>query len=478
MHPNTRLSDQALVAAAILLVAGVVPAHAVNWLQSTDNREPWELALDLANRSREPIMAFIYVENLQLTQMMDSLTFPNEDVSRTAKDFLCVKVDVFKPENGPFLDRYGVRRFNVQLEEEVKVGGAHVYPVTIFISPSGDAEHMVYGFLMADAFLKVMGEAKQVIELREKLSRTPDDARVLATLGGLYVELQRYEAGREVLEKALALDADGTLGVAQTALLDLAVAVMADEEYPRAIELLTTHLGTFPDNELRCKAHFLLGGAMLAVAETEQLKAEQLADTDQAAAAAARGNAQLQRGQALEAWQWFEGDEDTPGPCPESEWEKYSLGALETLRMEIAFRQAENVGVGGDPKAAVPELRAFTEEFRESEIDAAPGRIYDAEFLIGKYLMASEQHADAADHWRGFIDRYPPQPTGSQLVEPEFADTCEAMFLLGECLVRLGRPQQALKQWQALASEEKTNPCRATVWPARAAAAIEEHNGP
>ncbi len=485
MHLN-RGTNHVSAALAILFVAiASVPAHAVNWLQSTDNREPWELALDLAKRNREPIMAFIQVENperwrqaAQLTQMMDDLTFANESVSQAAKEFLCVRVDVFYPENGPFLDRYGLRRTQLEATEDIEVGRGHAYPVTLFISPSGNAEHMVYGFLMADAFLKVMGEAKQVIQLREQLDEQPDDAKALARLGELYVELQRYSSGREVLERALQLDADNALGIGETALLDLGVAVMADEDYSRAIELLTTHIGTFPNSELRCKARFLLGGAMLAAAETIQERAEELDATDRAGATAAREEAQLQRRQALEAWQWFEGDEEHPGPCPDSEWERYSLGALDRLRVEVAFRDAENAATVSGPKAGISALRTFIEEFRESKVEGAAGRVYDAEFLIGKSLMASEEWVKAADQWRGLIDRYPPQPTGSQVAEPEFADTCEAMFLLGECLVRLGKQQQALKQWEALASKELTNPCRPTVWPAKAAAALEEHATP
>jgi tetratricopeptide (TPR) repeat protein len=484
MHVNRGTNHLSVALSVLFMVIASVSAHAVNWLQSTDNREPWELALDLAKRNREPIMAFVHVENperwrqaAQLTQMMDDLTFANEAVSEAAKEFLCVRVDVFYPENGPFLDRYGLRRTQVEATEDIEVGRGHAYPVTLFVSPAGNAEHMVYGFLMADAFLKVMGEAKQVIQLREQLDEKPDDAKALAKLGELYVELQRYGRGREVLEKAIQLDADSALGIGETALLDLGVAVMADENYSRAIELLTTHIGTFPNSELRCKARFLLGGAMLAAAETTQQRAEELGSADGAGAAAAREEAQLQRRQALEAWQWFEGDEEHPGPCPDSEWERYSLGALERLRVEIAFRDAENVAAT-DPKAGISALRTFIEKSRESKVEGAAGRVYDAEFLIGRSFMASEQWANAADHWRGLVDRYPPQPSGSQVAEPEFADTCEAMFLLGECLVRLGKQQQALKQWEALASEELTNPCRPTVWPAKATTALEEHTTP
>jgi len=462
------LWTMALVA-ALLVVTGSAPVGAIPWLKSVDHREPWELALDLAKRNREPVMAFIYDESRQLTQMMDNLTLADEAVNEAAKRFLCVRVDVFRFENGPFLDRYGVRRTEVQRNEQVEVGRGQAYPVTLFISPSGAVEHMVYGFVPVDAFLKIMDQSAEIIELREKLEDAPEDARTLARLGGLYVELQRYPAGREALEKALELDAEHALGVAETGLLDLAVAVMADEDHSRVIELLSTHIATFPESELRCKAHFLLGGAMLAAAETTQFEADQLAATDETGAVAARQNAQLQRRQALEAWQWFSGDEDSPGPCAESEWAAYSLGTLEQLRMEIAFREAENLAAAGDPDDGINALREFIKEFRSSEIEGAAGRVYNAEFLIGKRLMASEEWAGAADHWRSFINRYPPKPTGTRVAEPEFADTCEAMFLLGECLLRLGRDEQAVNQWRVLGSDNQKNPCLGTPWVARGA---------
>jgi TolA-binding protein len=454
-------------------MGGTGLAHAVNWLKATDNRQPWELALDLAKRSREPVMAFVHVEGLQLTDTMDNLTFADEAVTAATKAFLCVRVEVFEPESGPFLDRYNLRRVNAEPGEELTVRGGHAYPVTVFISPSGAAEHMVYGFLMADAFVKVTEQAAEVIKLRGKLEDNPDDAPALGRLGGLYVELQRYGAGRDVLQKAIALDPDNAAGVREGALLDLALTVMAAEEYPLAVELLTSHAAQFPESDSRCKAQFLLGGALLAGAEATQLQIEQLPPGD--AAAAARERAQTSRQKAAEAWKWFEAEEGQEAPCPDTEWSRYSLGALGALRMEIDFRVAENIGEGGKPREAVQAVREFIKQYRgNEEIEGVAGRIYDAELLLGKYLMAAGQFAEAANHWRGFIDRYPPKVIDDRLARPEFADTCEASFLLGECLLKLGKREQALKQWRTLASEDKKNPCRPTRWPADAARALEE----
>ena len=100
----------AVLAALVVSLLGVGPgqAAAIRWLQATDDREPWELALDLAQKDREPVMAFVYIGNSQLAQMMDDRTFRDKAVCDAARKFECVRVDALRPENRPLVDKLGL----------------------------------------------------------------------------------------------------------------------------------------------------------------------------------------------------------------------------------------------------------------------------------------------------------------------------------------------------------------------------------
>jgi len=432
-----RTAYAALISASLLLAAGAAQAKP-NWLMATDAREPWRVALDRAERVREPIMAFVCVENQQLTLAMEGRTFDDLDVDEALEDFLCVRVDAVDTRNQPFLNAYDVGRKDVGLEVQPghedrliveDPGRAQTYPITLFLNPDGGLEHMLYGFVIPEDFLHVLEQVKSIMGLHERLRAKADDAPALAELGGLYVGLQRYPAGREALEKALALDADGKLGLGETALLDLAVAYVSEGKAGEAVELIFRHLGAYADSELRCKARFLLGGALLASVEPDRLAVEELvAQGKGEEAAAARARLLDGRRQAEEAWSWFEGEKGK-APCEDTEWASYSLGALAELRAETAY---------ADLSAEVDALVA------EGKVDAAVQRL----------------RAFGTDEKQGHrgTDR-----------------GCEALFHAGEILLKAGKRQEALAQWRTLADPDPAeNPCAQTLWRGQAVGALQE----
>jgi tetratricopeptide (TPR) repeat protein len=426
----TRIAARGSALAALaLLLAGTARAEP-RWLLSTDARQPWRVALDRAKRAREPIMAFVCVEGQQLTAMMVRQTFGDLAVDGVLGDFLCVKVDAVSDDNQPFLDAYDVGRRDLQVEPGYEgnravenPGRAQTYPVTIFLNPDGGLEHMVYGFVIPEDFLQVLQQVQGIMAARERLDKQADDARALAELGGLYVSLQRYAVGRQTLEAALAADPDGKQGVGETALLDLAVAWLAGGEGQQAIELITRHLGEYPDSELGCKAHFLLGGALLALVEPDRLAAEELTaqgKTAEAADAAAR--LRVGRREAEEAWSWFEGEKGKV-PCEGMEWAEYSLGALAELRAEMAYAEL------------LTEVDAL---LAEGKLEAAVQRLR----LFGTDEKQGHRGTD-----RG----------------------CEALFRAGEELMKGGKKEEALAQWRKLAElDPEQNPCAQTLWRAQA----------
>jgi len=482
-----------LACLAVLILGPAAGRTDVAWLQSIDDRQPWQLALDLAQSKRRPVMAFVYMRNSQLTDMMDGQTFTSKDVSEASKRFQCVRVEAFRPENRAFIDRYQLRGAGkVRIGDENGQMEGRTFPVTVFISPTGEPEHMVYGFAIPQDFALMMNQVLEVVQLREALAKQADDAKSLARLGELYVALQRYEAARGILEQALKLDPDGKVSAGPGVRLDLAVAVLDAGEYDRASALIAEAIARFPGSELDCKAHYLLGGALLATAEASQQQADRLAaQMDDRGAAQAREAAQLARRQAEEAWRWFEAAPGRRAPCADTEWSANALGCLADLRLEIGFQVAQEVVRRGDPKVAVKVLRDFVgqadAEYADRVKKQPPGQkpleepacLMDALLLIGKQLMAAKDYGGALDHWRRFLDRYPTQPKGNPprvTLDPEAS--CEATFLMGECLFRLGKRSEALNLWRRLAdAEDRKNPCPYTPSAGPAAAAVQDPDG-
>jgi len=526
-----RTGGVALVVTSLVQLVGA-PAHAkVNWLFGADAREPWRAALDRTPQTREPIMAFVCIEHQQLTVLMEQQTFGRIDVDKALRDFLCVRVNALDGVNQPFLDAYGVGRKAVDLQvepgqEKLRVDGpgrTQTYPVTLFINPDGELEHMVYGYAAPDDFVRVLEQVKSIMLAHEALRANANDARALAQLGGLYVELQRYAAGQQALTKALDLDKDDTLGVGETALLDLCIAHLAHEQGEEALQAVSRHIGAYPNSKLRCKAQFLLGGALLASVEPDRLAEESLRAEGKAAEAAAAAKRLLDgRMQAEEAWAWFVGPKGQ-APCEGTEWADYSLGALRELRAEIAHApvadEVEALLKEGKAEAAAERLRAFTQDEKYAGTD----RGCEAAFRIGRVLMKAGKRAEALAQWKRLAD---PDPKANlcaaspwhdravleaaaeeawpahvkdvdKLVSDKKADEAveklrafaehyegteragESLFRAGEILLKAGKQEEALREWRRLADKDPvTNLYVETAWFGRAEEAVKANQAP
>ncbi|HJN14472.1 MAG TPA: hypothetical protein QGH10_03220 [Armatimonadota bacterium] len=381
----------------------------MKWLPGQPARQSWEVALNRAERTREPIMAFCFEDGRQLTMMMDAQSFADPEVGKTSEDFLCVRMDVLAIESRPFLDMYDVGRKRTIADGE---DGPHVirhqtFPVTLFLTPDGGLAHIVYGYVIPSDLVTIMSEAMEIVDLLGKLGEDPKDVPSLMRLGQMYVELQRYAAGREALELARGLDTDGTHRAAELALLDLALTYMAAEDAATATALITQHAEAFPNSELRCKAQYLMGGARLTAAH----QAEQLADTladdgDAEGADVARRRAGTNRKEAIDAWAWFEG-EHAKCPTDENDWELFSLSALFELRARDAYAplepRIEALMEAKDYSGAISELRGFValKEYKGTEASCG------ADYLIGECLMLAGKREQALAQWRNIMNRKP-----------------------------------------------------------------------
>lgn len=426
-HPTHTVIATAL--GLLVCSAGAGHAAGVKWLDAPGERPDWELAQERAKRTNEPVMAYVYVQNMSLCQMMEVQTFRSPVVGKLSEKFLCAKVDALELDNQRFMTHYGVAR--QQDDRETDRTRSSLYPQTLFLSPDGRLAHMVFGFVTPDEFATVMEQCLELIDVLEKLDEDAPDAGRLAKLGGLYVAFERYSEAREPLEQALELDADGTVGVAETALIDLAVCYIHASDATSAQELLRRHIDTYPMGELHCKAQYLLGASHLAIMFEAEVAAEELAESnDEAGAATARERAILARREAIVAWDYFEA-EDGKAPCgdPECEWSGYALGALVELRAADAY-----AGIEGKVNAAVE---------------------------AGNYM-------EAVKELRGFV----------KIKDLEGTDaSCAAEYFIGECLLKAGKRDEALKQWNGLSNRPNDQPCGTSQWRGEAMQAMQAARG-
>jgi len=399
----------ALALAILLFSSALVSAAGVKWLPGQPARESWEVALNRAERTREPVMAFCYEEGRQLTAMMDAQTFADAEVGKTSEDFLCVRLDVFALASRPFLDMYDVGRKRAMADGE---GGQveirhQTFPVTLFLTPDGGLAHIVYGYVIPSDLVTIMSQATEIVDLLAKLSDEPKDVPSLMRLGAMYVELQRYPAGREALELALSLDTDGEHRAAELALLDLSLTHMAAADAETATALIAQHAEAFPSSDMRCKAQYLMGGARLTAAHQAEQLADELAEAGDADGAdVARRRAGINRKEAIDAWAWFEG-EHAKCPTDENDWELFSLSALFELRARDAYSplepRIEALIEAEDYNGAIAELRGFValKEYKGTEASCG------ADFLIGQCLMLAGKNDQAVTHWRNIMNRKP-----------------------------------------------------------------------
>jgi len=230
----------------------------------------WADAQAAARTSGKFIFAYVYQRGHDACVAMENNTFGNEDVIAALQGYEMLSLNGDTAQNRDFCDRYhvGTRYNEEQDQDEGKTAFAAV-PALLFLDRSGTEYYRTYGFHAPDVFLHLLGQVAKVIEWRCALGQQPQNARLHADLGRLYLEMNRQATGRPLLEAAVKLDPNNEAGARADAELDLILLSMPDDPM-LALRSLVAYQFNHPETTRLLEIHFYMAVAQLAAGKEAQ----------------------------------------------------------------------------------------------------------------------------------------------------------------------------------------------------------------
>lgn len=240
------------LATALLLV---IPAcH--QWAADADDDAPalkWQNDVTparlAARKSGKRIFVYIYQHNRPACVEMERTTFADPEVVKALSDsFELLAIAANSSRQADFLRRYrvGVQKDVVQSDAEAEYEvEVLVCPVYLLIDESGRELLRLFNYHPPQEFAAMVGQMKQICALTDRLAKTPGDALAMASLGHIYLELERPESGEPLLRKAVSLDTENKAGARQEAELDLLILdIPADPD--SAFRRLAAYRSSYP----------------------------------------------------------------------------------------------------------------------------------------------------------------------------------------------------------------------------------------
>jgi thioredoxin-like negative regulator of GroEL len=218
------------------------PAKGIRWERA------FEQALREGKRTGKPLMVDFWAEWCEWCKRLDRTTYADAAVVRLADQFVPVKVNTEGTQREvETAGRYGVTSL----------------PTIAFLSPEGRLLLRVDGFQGPGQFPETMEAARQ-LSLRvggweAGLRRDGADVEALAELGRHLFEQEFYEDSRDLLAKAVKLDAERPASERKRSRLLLSIIQHYDKKFREAEGLLKEGLALRPPNEYDAKLLFVLG---------------------------------------------------------------------------------------------------------------------------------------------------------------------------------------------------------------------------
>lgn len=204
-------NKRTIIFAALFILISAFPAFCdqVRWLESYDQ------ALKLAEKEGKPVMAFFYTTWCTWCMKMTSETFTDTAVVSGSREYVCVKIDAEKERRVAYM--YGISAF----------------PATLFLDPEGRIIWHEFGFrdagqlssrlrevvsvyrqaiaiepYLRNAFEMVRsGRPDKAIDIIDgALAKYPDEGRLYAARGAIFMNIGNSENALSDFDKSLAIN--------------------------------------------------------------------------------------------------------------------------------------------------------------------------------------------------------------------------------------------------------------------------------
>ncbi|NSW55255.1 MAG: DUF255 domain-containing protein [Armatimonadetes bacterium] len=245
MHAQALVRDsyycRAILLAAVLLLLSVSAARGadVKWYTRVEDAQA------AAAQSGKPVYLFIFAPSQKACQLMRTQTLSSPTIAAfLSANFECCAVDSVLTVNKAIIDRYA---WSVSKAEggQVRFGSM---PAHVFTNAKGDPYFTFWGYTPPEGFIVKLGQAKQIVEAKRAIDANPNDARAMADLGHVLLEVEDYEDGRKHLNRAKELDPQNKVGALEDATLDLVILAIVDDPV-KAERELARFMKDYPDSD-------------------------------------------------------------------------------------------------------------------------------------------------------------------------------------------------------------------------------------
>lgn len=293
-HLTYRLAAVALVFLLTVLTAcGKKAPAGVNWLN--DMEEGKKAAVE----GKKPLLVYYTADDSRAAGEFETEVLHDPAVMAKLAAFATVMIDADVDEETP-------KAYNVV-----------AYPTTIIYYANGDEVTRLTGKMATDAFLKLLADvqAGTIETLKQKearLAKSPDDLALTNEIATAYVNSNRPEKAKPLLEKIVSADSENKSGLVPGAMTQLGFIDLTAQQYEPALALFGDVVKKFPAAPESRKCEVYIGDCYQLMGETDEAVAAYKAvaskypDTPEAADA----NAKLGKLTGLEETvKAFKGDE-------------------------------------------------------------------------------------------------------------------------------------------------------------------------
>lgn len=182
----------------------------------------WAAAQAASQAAGKPVFAYVYQRGQGTCLDMERGTFPEAAVVEAMDRYTPLAVNCTAADSKEFCVKYGLW-MQKRTEDDTSRMDASTIPAYLFLDATGREYHRAYGFYPPALLTQMLQRVDRLTSLLAQLSQKPNDARISADLGNLYLNLDRPELAPPYLNAATRQDPQNLTGARADAELDLVI---------------------------------------------------------------------------------------------------------------------------------------------------------------------------------------------------------------------------------------------------------------